>query len=213
MNFLKNFQKIRGGSPKPAKTLYFWSMKVGILAIQGDVEEHKLILSRLGVETVRVKLPMELEGTDALIIPGGESTTFRRILLKTGLFDAIKEYDRPILGTCAGIIIMASNITNEEDNPHVLKKLNISIERNAYGRQRESFEAHVRYTFDGERNVAFIRAPRIVRIGEEVEVIAKLGDEVVGVRQGRNVGLTFHPEITGDTTAHEYFLRIVQEHA
>ena len=186
-------------------------MRIGILAIQGDVQEHESILKELEVETVHVKLPSELEKTDGLIIPGGESTTFRKILLKSGLFDAILEYDKPIMGTCAGLIVMSSEIVNEEGNIHTLKKLNISVERNAYGRQRESFIADVKYEFDGERKVAFIRAPRIVSIGEGVEVIAKLNDEIVGVRQGKNMGLTFHPEITGDTTAHEYFLKLVRE--
>ncbi len=186
-------------------------MRIGILAIQGDVEEHEEILHRLMVETKRVKLPEDLKDADGLIIPGGESTTFRKLLLRSGMFDALLEFDRPIMGTCAGIIVMAKTLANEEEPHHTLGKLRIEVERNAYGRQRESFEAEVEYSFDGRARVAFIRAPKITRLlSDEVEVIARLGDEIVGVRDGKNVGLTFHPEITGDTTAHEYFLNIVR---
>ncbi len=186
-------------------------MRIGILAIQGDVEEHAEILERLFVESKEVKLPEDLKDIDGLIIPGGESTTFRKLLLRSGMFDALLEFDRPIMGTCAGIIVMARKIANEEEPHHTLGKLNIEIERNAYGRQIESFEAEVEYTFDGKARVAFIRAPRITKLlSDDVEVIAKLNGEIVGVRDGKNIGLTFHPEITGDTTAHEYFLKIVE---
>ena len=186
-------------------------MRIGILAIQGDVEEHAEILERLFVESKEVKLPEDLKNIDGLIIPGGESTTFRKLLLRSGMFDALLEFDRPIMGTCAGIIVMARKIANEEEPHHTLGKLNIEVERNAYGRQIESFEAEVEYTFDGKARVAFIRAPRIMKLlSDDVEVIAKLNGEIVGVRDGKNIGFTFHPEITGDTTAHEYFLKIVE---
>ncbi len=186
-------------------------MRIGILAIQGDVEEHEEILHRLMVETKRVKLPEDLKDVDGLIIPGGESTTFRKIMLRSGMFDALLQFDKPIMGTCAGIIVMAKALANEEEPYHTLGKLAIEVERNAYGRQRESFEAQVEYSFDGAAKVAFIRAPKITGIlSDDVEIIARLGDEIVGVRDGKNVGLTFHPEITGDTTAHEYFLNIVK---
>jgi len=186
-------------------------MKVGILGFQGDFEEHAKILLQMGVEYLYVKYPDQLEKIDALILPGGESTHFARILTKYELGEALKDFKKPILGTCAGIILLAKEI--EGGFPGFsLEKLDITVSRNAYGRQRESFEDDVFVEFDGEKGMirgAFIRAPRIIRIGN-VDVVARLRDgEVVGVKSGNVVGLTFHPEITGETFFHEKLIKLI----
>jgi pyridoxal 5'-phosphate synthase pdxT subunit len=186
-------------------------MKVGILGFQGDFEEHAKILLQIGVEYLYVKYPDQLERIDALILPGGESTHFARILTKYELGEALKDFKKPILGTCAGIILLAKEI--EGGFPGFsLERLDITVSRNAYGRQRESFEDDVFVEFDGEKALirgAFIRAPRITRVGK-VDVVAKLRDgEVVGVKSGNVIGLTFHPEIMGETFLHEKLLKLI----
>ncbi len=186
------------------------SKKIGILAIQGDFEEHKLILERLEQPYKLVKNKEDFNNIAGLIIPGGESTTFRKIIRNNNLEDEILRWKRegkPTLGTCAGIIIMANEILNDEEGKGV-GFLDIVIERNAYGRQRESFIAEVEYSFGQKAKVAFIRAP-IIKIVNRGEVIAKLNEQIVGVRDGNFIGITFHPEITGDTKLHEFFLKLI----
>ncbi|NPA79992.1 MAG: pyridoxal 5'-phosphate synthase glutaminase subunit PdxT [Thermotogae bacterium] len=181
-------------------------MKVGILSLQGDYEEHESILRNLGVDTLRVKLPEHLDEIDALILPGGESTHFARILRRYGFAEPLTTWDRPILGTCAGLIILASEVVDEHPGL-LLKRLNVRVARNAYGRQRDSFEAPVKVSDGRVITGVFIRAPRIVHVGEGVEVLATLEDgEVVGVRQGNVIGLTFHPELSGDDVFHRMLL-------
>jgi len=180
-------------------------MRVGVLAVQGDFREHAAMLQRLGADVVEVRKPSELDGLDGLVVPGGESTTFMRLMRLYGLDSAIAEFEGPILGTCAGMIVL--------DRNH-LGLVDIEVERNAYGRQTSSFEADL--SLDGDappmRGV-FIRAPRIHASGSGVEVLAELDGEPVLLREGRFLVASFHPELTGDTRVHELFLDLVREAA
>jgi pyridoxal 5'-phosphate synthase pdxT subunit len=178
-------------------------MKIGVLAVQGNFREHAAMLRRLGAEAVEVRKPEQLAGLDGLVIPGGESTTFMRLMRLYGLEDAIRQFERPILGTCAGLIVL--------DREH-LGLLDITVARNAYGRQVSSFEADL--CLRGEDKLlrgVFIRAPRVERAGDGVEVLAELDGEPVLLRQGRLLVATFHPELTDDTRVHELFLDTVRE--
>lgn len=174
---------------------------VGVLALQGGFSNHLAKLAELGAAGREVRVPADLEGLDALVLPGGESTTMTLGIEREGLGDPIVDFVRtgkPVLATCAGTILL--------DDLH-LGLLDITCERNAYGSQTHSFEGSVALaegsTFEG----VFIRAPKIVRIGEAVDVIATLGDEPVGVRSGAVTAYTFHPELTNDTTIHEEFIK------
>ncbi|NPB02932.1 MAG: pyridoxal 5'-phosphate synthase glutaminase subunit PdxT [Thermotogae bacterium] len=183
-------------------------MIVGILGMQGDYEEHSEILKTLGVDVRLVKLPDDLEGIDALILPGGESTHFARIIKDYGLEEALRDFSRPILGTCAGLILLAREVLDAPPGL-TLGKLNVTVRRNAYGRQKDSFEAPVKVLVEGEKTMVgvFIRAPRIENVGEGVEILATLEDgEVVGVRQGNVLGLTFHPELAGESFFHRMLI-------
>jgi pyridoxal 5'-phosphate synthase pdxT subunit len=178
-------------------------MRIGVLAVQGNFREHAVMLRRLGAEPVEVRKPEQLEGLDGLVIPGGESTTFMRLMRLYGLEEAVCRFERPILGTCAGLIVL--------DRDH-LDLLDVDVARNAYGRQVASFEADLRLVGEEEplRGV-FIRAPRVERVGDDVEVLAELDGEPVLLRQGRLLVATFHPELTRDTRVHERFLEAVRE--
>jgi 5'-phosphate synthase pdxT subunit len=178
-------------------------MKIGVLAVQGNFREHAAMLRRLGVEAVEVRKPEELAGLDGLVVPGGESTTFMRLMHLYGLDEAIREFERPILGTCAGMIVL--------DREH-LGLADVEVDRNAYGRQVASFEADLALAGD-ERPLrgVFIRAPRVRATGEDVEVLGELDGEPVLVRDGRVLVASFHPELTEDTRVHELFLQAVQE--
>ncbi len=185
-------------------------MKIGILGFQGDFEEHAKIIMDIGHQPFYVKYPEDLEDIDALILPGGESTHFAKILTKYGLGEALKDFNRPLLGTCAGIILLANRISGGFPG-FSLEKLDIEVSRNAYGRQRESFEDEVMVEFNGDRRSligVFIRAPRITDIGE-VDVIARLNNgEVVGVKKDNVIGLTFHPELAGEDFFHRKLLSL-----
>jgi pyridoxal 5'-phosphate synthase pdxT subunit len=179
------------------------AMRIGILAVQGNFREHAAMLRRLGAEAVEVRKPEQLEGLDGLVVPGGESTTFIRLMRLYGLEDAIRRFEQPVLGTCAGLIVL--------DRDH-LGLVDVEVARNAYGRQVSSFEADLELVGDDEplRGV-FIRAPRVTAAGDGVEVLAKLDGEPVLLRQGRFLVATFHPELTDDTRVHELFLESVRE--
>jgi pyridoxal 5'-phosphate synthase pdxT subunit len=179
------------------------AMRIGILAVQGNFREHAAMLRRLGAEPVEVRKPEQLEGLDGLIVPGGESTTFVRLMRLYGLEDAIRAFQQPVLGTCAGLIVL--------DRDH-LGLLDVEVARNAYGRQVSSFEADLELAGEDEplRGV-FIRAPRVTAAGDGVEVLARLDGEPVLLRQGRFLVATFHPELTDDTRVHELFLESVKE--
>ena len=161
------------------------------------------MLRRLGADVVEVRLPEELEGLDGLVVPGGESTTFTRLMRLYGLDEALRSFAGPVLGTCAGMIVL--------DRNH-LGLVDVEVERNAYGRQVASFEADLRLAGEDEplRGV-FIRAPRVRDVGAEVEVLAEHAGEPVLVRQGRFIVASFHPELTDDTRVHERFLELVRE--
>jgi pyridoxal 5'-phosphate synthase pdxT subunit len=178
-------------------------MKIGVLALQGNFREHAAMLRRLGAEAVEVRKPEQLEGLDGLVVPGGESTTFIRLMRLYGLEDAIRAFQQPVLGTCAGLIVL--------DRDH-LGLVDVEVARNAYGRQVSSFEADLELAGEDEplRGV-FIRAPRVTAAGDGVEVLAKLDGEPVLLRQGRFLVATFHPELTDDTRVHELFLESVRE--
>ena len=173
-------------------------MKIGVLAVQGNFREHEAVLRRLGVEPVEVRKPEQLDGLDGLVIPGGESTAIMRLVRLYGLEDAIREFARPVLGTCAGMILL--------DRTH-LDLVDLEVDRNAYGRQVASFEADLDLG-DGEPLTGvFIRAPRVREVGD-MEVLASLGDEPVLLRQGRYLVASFHPELTDDLRLHALFLSL-----
>jgi 5'-phosphate synthase pdxT subunit len=178
-------------------------MTVGVLAVQGNFREHAATLRRLGADVVEVRKPEQLEGLDGLVVPGGESTTFMRLMRLYGLDEAVRSFAGPMLGTCAGMIVL--------DRGH-LGLMDLEVDRNAYGRQVSSFEADLRLAEDDEplRGV-FIRAPRVRDHGPGVEVLAELDGEPVLLRQGRFLVAAFHPELTEDTRVHELFLDSVRE--
>ncbi|HEY6151952.1 MAG TPA: pyridoxal 5'-phosphate synthase glutaminase subunit PdxT [Gaiellaceae bacterium] len=177
--------------------------RIGILAVQGNVREHAAVLRKLGAEPVEVRKPEQLADLDGLIIPGGESTAIARLVRLYGLEEAIRGFERPIFGTCAGMILL--------DRRH-LGLLDLEVSRNAYGRQVASFEADLELDGDDEplRGV-FIRAPRVTGAGAGVEVLAELDGEPVLLRDGRLLVASFHPELTDDTRVHERFLDLVRE--
>jgi 5'-phosphate synthase pdxT subunit len=180
-------------------------LRIGVLAVQGNFREHVAVLRRLGAEVVEVRLPEELDGLDGLVIPGGESTAIARLMRLYGLEEALRRFARPVLGTCAGMILL--------DRNH-LDLVDIEVDRNAYGRQVASFEADLELEGDAEplRGV-FIRAPRVRDVGPAVEVLAELDGEPVLLRNGRFLVGSFHPELTDDTRVHERFLDLVREEA
>lgn len=181
-----------------------------MLGLQGDYREHLQVLSRLGVSACDVRTVSDLEGVDALILPGGESTTIAHLMAVSGLDRAIKEQAEegmPLYGTCAGMILLAREIL--DGYPQGLGLLDIAVDRNAYGRQVDSFEATLKIKGLGEFHAVFIRAPKVVHIGAEVEVLAEHDGTPVFVRQGRVLATSFHPELTGDLRIHEYFLNLV----
>jgi 5'-phosphate synthase pdxT subunit len=177
--------------------------RVGVLAVQGNFREHAVMLRRLGADVVEVRKPEQLAGLDGLIVPGGESTTFMRLMRLYGLDEAIRAFERPILGTCAGMIVL--------DREH-LGLADIVVDRNAYGRQVASFETDLRLAGEDEplRGV-FIRAPRLRSAGPGVEVLAEHDGEPVLVRDGSILVACFHPELTQDTRVHGLFLDEVRE--
>jgi 5'-phosphate synthase pdxT subunit len=178
-------------------------MKIGVLALQGNFREHAAMLRRLGAEPVEVRKPEQLDGLDGLVVPGGESTTFMRLMRLYGLEEALRRFEPPILGTCAGLIVL--------DRDH-LGLVDVEVARNAYGRQVFSFEADLGlFGDDTPLRGVFIRAPRVVASGDDVEVLAELDGQPVLLRQGRFLVATFHPELTDDTRVHELFLESVRE--
>jgi 5'-phosphate synthase pdxT subunit len=187
---------------------------VGVLALQGDVREHELVLSELGVEHRQVRNTEQLETVDALIIPGGESSVIDKLTRIFGLRDALVERitkGMPVLGTCAGLILLANNITGGLDDQQTFGGLDVTVERNAFGSQVDSFETDIAMPAIGGAPVksSFIRAP-IVRDAGTADVIATLPTgEIVGVRQGNLVGISFHPEVSNETRVHDWWLRTV----
>jgi len=186
---------------------------VGVLALQGDYERHRQTLSRLGVRSVLVRKPEELNGIDGLVIPGGESSTFLKFLEREGFLIKLRDFvaSKPAFGTCAGAILLAKEVVNPTQES--LGALDIAIQRNAYGRQIDSSIITGPTKLEGPpMEMVFIRAPRIERTGMGVEVLARREDHPVLVRQGKTLAATFHPELSSDTRVHELFVKIIREH-
>ena len=183
---------------------------VGILALQGAFQKHADTLAGLGVESRLVKQAHDLEGCSGLIIPGGESTTMSLLVQSYGLYDVLREFaaNHPVMGVCAGLIMMAHEVDDERVKP--LDILPLKALRNHYGRQVHSFTTHLQLAFaegGGDFPAVFIRAPGITDIAPGVEILARHDNEVVMIASGWHLGLAFHPELTGDTRIHEYWLR------
>jgi 5'-phosphate synthase pdxT subunit len=194
-------------------------MKVGVLALQGDFAEHIATLRQLAVDTVEVRLPEQLKGLEGLIIPGGESTTIGKLAASYHLIEPLRHFsqDRAIWGTCAGAIFLSNDTQRQQP---LLNVMDITVERNAFGRQVDSFETELSIPVledpDRPYRAIFIRAPIIESVGEGVEVIARLpkdregGDRIVAARQGHLLATSFHPELTGDARFHRYFLSLAK---
>ncbi len=189
-------------------------MKIGVLALQGDFEAHRKRLEELGAEVVLVRKPEQLDEIEALVIPGGESTTFLKLLGDKG-FQQLKDFVRskPTFGTCAGAIMLAKEVENPKQQG--LGAMDMTVRRNAYGRQIDSFIDEVPASAEleqgkGPLEMVFIRAPKIESLGPGVEVLASQGGDPVLVRQGRTMAATFHPELSDDPRVHAYFLRLVR---
>ncbi|MEW6350173.1 MAG: pyridoxal 5'-phosphate synthase glutaminase subunit PdxT [Thermodesulfobacteriota bacterium] len=187
-------------------------MKIGVLALQGAFLEHRAALDRLGVHSVEVRLPSQLEGIDGLILPGGESTTFAKLAVSFKLMEPLREMARsvPMFGTCAGLVFMAKDCGRDQP---VLGVMDIVVERNAFGRQVDSFEAdlEIKGIGEGPFHGVFIRAPVVRSVGPSVDVLAALEDgRIVAVRQGIMLASAFHPELTLDDRMHRLFLEIVR---
>ncbi len=189
-------------------------MTVGVLALQGDVREHLAALERAGARAVPVRRAVELAAVDGLVIPGGESTTIDRLLRVFELAEPLRErlvHGMPAFGSCAGMILLADRLTDRAPGQQTLGGIDMTVRRNAFGRQVDSFETDldVAGVADGPVRAVFIRAPQVVEAGPDVEVLARLGDTIVAVRQGRLVATAFHPEITGDDRVHGLFVDTV----
>ena len=191
------------------------SRVVGVLALQGAFEAHQHVLRDLGVETVQVRTPAQLELVDALVMPGGESTTMSHLLVTSGLFESIDarlKQGMPVFGTCAGMILLAKGVLDGRSDQKSFGAIDIDVKRNAYGRQIDSFETDIEV--DGlveDFHAVFIRAPQIARCGEGVTVLARHGQDIVLARQGSVMVASFHPELTSDTRIHSLFTGLLQE--
>ncbi|MFC4902916.1 pyridoxal 5'-phosphate synthase glutaminase subunit PdxT [Kocuria oceani] len=187
--------------------------RVGVLALQGGVAEHAAMLRELGAEAVLVKTAEQLSGLDAIVLPGGESSTMDRLLRLFGLRDPLREAvlgGLPTLGTCAGLILLSSGIEDPAPGQRTLEVLDVTVARNAFGSQTASEEDVLTWGDDGATvRAAFIRAPVVTRAGEGVTVLARHRGEVVAVASGSVVGISFHPELTGETAVHRHLLSLV----
>jgi 5'-phosphate synthase pdxT subunit len=189
------------------------SAKVGVLALQGAFREHIVALEALGLSSVAVRLPNQLEGCDGLVIPGGESTAIGKLMETYGFYDAVARRHAEgmaIWGTCAGAILLAKTVLDALPGQRTLGLMDISVRRNAYGRQVDSFEAELGVTgLDDPFTGVFIRAPWIEAVGAGVEVLSRHGDRIAAARQGDLMATTFHPELTGDVRLHRLFVESV----
>ncbi|AIQ21474.1 MULTISPECIES: pyridoxal 5'-phosphate synthase glutaminase subunit PdxT [unclassified Paenibacillus] len=187
-------------------------MKIGVLALQGAVTEHIVSIEKTGAVGVPIKRVEQLEEVDGLIIPGGESTTIGKLMRKYGFIEAIRDFSnqgKPIFGTCAGMIILAKQIAGGE--PGHLELMDIKVARNAFGRQRESFECDLEVKgIDEPVRAVFIRAPLINEVGPDVDVLTVYNDEIVTAREGNLLVSSFHPELTDDFRLHQYFADMVE---
>lgn len=189
-------------------------MVIGVLGIQGDYAKHQEMLTRLEVESKLVRTPQELSECKGLIIPGGESTTMVKQLKEIELFEPLRAFGKsnPVFGTCAGLILLSQKVLNHPVDS--LQLIDIEVERNAYGRQIDSFIDMVDISLNGTTRGyegVFIRAPKIKKIGEQVKVLARHGEEIVMAEEGNVLVATFHPELTDDPSVHQYFVKKVHE--
>ncbi|MCM3342250.1 pyridoxal 5'-phosphate synthase glutaminase subunit PdxT [Paenibacillus sp. MER TA 81-3] len=192
-------------------------MNIGVLALQGAVAEHMGSLEEAGAKAVAVKRPEQLDELQGLVIPGGESTTIGKLMRKYGFIDAIRAFSaqgKPIFGTCAGLIVLANHIESQQgpEEPH-LGLMDMTVLRNAFGRQRESFETDLNvHGIDEPVRAVFIRAPLIKAVGADVDVLCEVNGEIVTARQGHLLACSFHPELTDDANLHRYFAEMVKQH-
>ncbi len=190
-------------------------MKIGVLALQGAFIEHEAVLKRLGAQTVEVRLPQDLAGVDGVIIPGGESTTMGKLAVQYRLIEPLRELARagkPLWGTCAGLIFMAKEVGRDQP---LLNLMDVTVQRNAFGRQVDSFEANIHIDgVDGDKlfHAIFIRAPLIEAVGAGVDVLARVEKDqeevIVAAQQGNLLATSFHPELSNDDRFHRYFLKM-----
>ncbi|RII18627.1 Glutamine amidotransferase subunit PdxT [Streptomyces sp. YIM 130001] len=189
---------------------------IGVLALQGDVREHLAALTAAGARTTTVRRPGELAAVDALVVPGGESTTISKLAALFGLLEPLRarvQVGMPVYGTCAGLIMLAEKILDPRSGQETFGGIDMIVRRNAFGRQNESFEAAVEFTGidGGPVDGVFIRAPWVESAGPDTEVLAEYDGHIVAVRQGAALATSFHPELTGDHRVHAYFVRMVRE--
>jgi len=192
-------------------------MKIGVLALQGAFVEHEKMLTRLGVEAIEVRLPRDLDDVDGVIIPGGESTTIGKLALQYNLIEPLRELakaGKPLWGTCAGLIFMAKDVGRDQP---LLGLMDVTVQRNAFGRQVDSFEANISIKgVDGDKpfHAIFIRAPLIESVGAGVEVLARVEKDdqevIVAARQGKLLVTSFHPELSNDDRFHRYFVKMAE---
>ena len=196
---------------------------IGVLALQGDVREHESALVAVGAVVSRVRVPADLDRIDALVIPGGESTTMSKLAIRNGFFGPLREKQRagmPMYGSCAGMIMLASVTLDAREDQETIGGLDVTVRRNAFGRQVDSFEIDLDVAEIGEPpfRAVFIRAPWVESAGSAVEVLATVdrgdhADSIVAVRQGPMLATSFHPELTGDTRIHGHFVEMVRKYA
>ncbi len=191
-------------------------MKIGVLAVQGAISEHISHIGRCNAEAVAVKNAAQLDTVSGLILPGGESTTIGKLIDFFGLADEIKTRSEnnslSVFGTCAGMILMARNITDGIEKQPRLNLMDIAVKRNAFGRQKESFEAEIEFnTFDEPLTAVFIRAPIIIKAGNNVKALSTMPEGIVAARQGNLLTTSFHPELTSDLRIHQYFINMCKE--
>ena len=196
---------------------------IGVLALQGDVKEHEIALQAVRARTIRVRSAEDLSGIDGLVIPGGESTTMSNLAIRAGLFEPLRAASSaglPMYGSCAGMIMLADRVTDARPDQETIGGLDVTVRRNAFGRQVDSFEIDLDVPVVGTTpfKAVFIRAPLVESTGPEVEVLSTLrrngaAGTIVAVRQGVRLATSFHPELTGDTRIHELLVQIVRQHS
>lgn len=185
-------------------------MKIGILALQGAVREHQRMIEACGGEAVLVRKVETLSEIDGLILPGGESTAIRRLMDRYGFTEVLRSSELPMFGTCAGVILLAKEVVGQETGH--LNKLDITVERNSFGRQVDSFEAELAIKgLEASAIAVFIRAPHIALAGDDVQVLSEVEGKIVAVRSDRHLGISFHPELTDSLVFHQYFMDMVSE--
>jgi pyridoxal 5'-phosphate synthase pdxT subunit len=192
------------------------ALTIGVLAVQGDVREHVRVLTELGAHAYGIRRPMELANLDGLVIPGGESTTMDKLVRAFDLYDPLRALiaeGLPVYGSCAGMIMLADRIAEPRPGQQTLGGLDVTVRRNAFGRQVDSFEEDLDFAGldDGPLRAVFIRAPWVEEAGDGVEVLARAAGRIVAVRQGPLLATSFHPEVTGDTRVHELFVDIIKD--